>query len=261
MKVKILGIAGSVRHGNTDILVKECLSAAGELKDVETEFVSLPDYKIDGGCMACLKCYKTQNPLEKLCQYYKDDLNKILRKMLTADGFILGSPVYHYTVTWKFKCFIERWHPLSAANHILRNKAAGAVTVALARNFGQEHVLDYIVRAVLARDMIPVGTGVIWPEEGCSSPIGVAGVQGWPRQVTGKPDELTAVKQDVIALAGARILGKRVAEMAKVVKAGFTVVNPENKETFWPYGPASNEDLERAGDYHYKIRFEKNRRR
>jgi len=255
MKVKIMGIAGSLRKGNTDILVNECLRAARELKDVETEFVRLIDYKIDGGCVACYKCFKSADPLEKLCQAYRDDLNKILERMLTADGFIFGCPVYWGSLTWKMKEFIDRTHPIFAANRALRNKTAGAVTVALGRNAGQHHVIDILHRFIMFHDMIPIGASVVWPAEGCASPWGAEGVQGWPQAISStKPESLTAVKQDVLALAAARNLGKRVAEMTKVIKAGFTLVNPENGETEWPYGKLSEADLEKAGDVHYAYR-------
>jgi hypothetical protein len=59
------------------------------------------------------------------------------------------------------------------------------------------------------------------------------------------------VKQDKVALACARVLGKRVAEMAKVVKAGFTVVNQENNETEWPAGVLQKADLKKVGDVHF----------
>ena len=58
MKVKILGISGSPRKGNTDILVNECLNGAAEIKDVETEFLALSDYRLDGWCTACMACFK-----------------------------------------------------------------------------------------------------------------------------------------------------------------------------------------------------------
>lgn len=39
--IKIVGIAGSPRRGNTELLVKEALKAAESIGDVETEFISL----------------------------------------------------------------------------------------------------------------------------------------------------------------------------------------------------------------------------
>jgi len=256
MKIKIVGISGSMRKGNTDILVNECLEAARGLKDVETEFIRLIDYKIDGGCIACYKCFKAVDPLERLCQAFKDDMNEILRKMLTADGFIFGCPVYWGSLTWKMKEFIDRNHPLTAANRVLRNRPAGAVTVALGRNAGQHHVIDILPRFILFHDMIPIGASVVWPAEGCASPFGAEGVQGWPQAIgSTKPGSRTAVKQDLAAMAAARNLGKRVTEMAKVIKAGFTLVNPENGETEWPAGQLTDIDLERSGDIHYGYRI------
>ena len=58
VKVKILGISGSPRHGNTDILVKEALKAAEGLHEVDVEFISLADVKIDGGCKADYACWR-----------------------------------------------------------------------------------------------------------------------------------------------------------------------------------------------------------
>ena len=252
MRVKIIGIAGSVRKGNTDIMIQESLKAARELKDVETEFIRLIDYKIDGGCVACYKCFKAADPLEKFCQAYKDDLNKILEKMLTADGFIFGCPVYFGSLTWLMKCFIDRSHPVFAANRALRNKPAAALTVALGRNGGQHYVIDILHRFAMFHDMLVVGASVVWPAEGCASPWGAEGVQGWPQAIgSTKPESLTAVKQDLLALAACRNIGKRVAEMAKVIKAGFTLVNRENGETEWPAGRLTDEDLERSGDVHF----------
>ncbi|MBA7652970.1 NAD(P)H dehydrogenase (quinone) [subsurface metagenome] len=183
MKVKIIGIAGSVRKGNTDIMIQESLKAARELKDVETEFIRLIDYKIDGGCVACYKCFKAKNPLDKLCEAYDDDLNKILKKMLTADGFIFGCPVYFGSLTWLMKEFIDRSHPIFAANRGLRNKPAAALTVALGRNGGQGYVIDILHRFAMFHDMLIVGASVVWPAEGGASPWGADGVQGGPQGI------------------------------------------------------------------------------
>lgn len=75
MEVKILGISGSPRHGNTDIMVKETLKGAKSLGDVETEFISLSDYKIKSGCISCYKCRDTN--YDELCRGVKDDVNII----------------------------------------------------------------------------------------------------------------------------------------------------------------------------------------
>jgi transposase-like protein len=86
--------------------------------------------------------------------------------------------------------------------------------------------------------------------EGMASPWGVTGRQGLPDQIGSTTSgNREAVKQDKAAMACARLLGLRVAEMAKVIKAGFTLVNPENKETKWPAGLLTPEY--RTEDHHF----------
>ena len=255
MKVRIIGVSGSARKGNTDILVQECLKSAESLKDVETEFIRLMDYRIDGGCKACMTCFKKPS-WEKLCYAYNYELNLVLKKLVTGDGYIFGSPVYWGSWTAQFKMFVDRSHPFSPLGRPLRNKPAGAVTVALGSIAGQEYVLDEIIRWVMFHDMIPVGVRPTWPMEGMASIWGVAGRQGFPGQVDeGQPGDREAVRQDKAAMACARVLGLRVAEMAKVIKAGFTLVNPDNEETKWPAGLLTPED--RKDDHHYIIFKEK----
>jgi multimeric flavodoxin WrbA len=251
MRAKILGISGSQRDGNTNILVKECLKGAEEVKDVETEFIHLADYEIKGGCAACYACFKKPS-LERLCYYYDDELNDVLRRMLDVDGYIFGSPVYWGSLTPLFRMFSDRTHPLYTNNRAIRNRPAGSVTCALGRVAGQEHVIAALNRFIMFHDMIPIGNAVIWPAEGMSSIWGVAGRQGWPKAVGSTAEgNRMAVKQDKAAMACARILGVRVAEMSKVIKAGFEMVNPENGETVFPRGAVTAEQLKEAGDIHF----------
>jgi multimeric flavodoxin WrbA len=232
-KVKVLGIAGSPRHGNTDILVKEVLSGASELPNVETEFISLADKKILGGCKVDLACFKNPS-VDLLCKAYKDDVNDIVRKMIASDGIIVGSPVYWGTVTGQLKLLIDRTMPVEALGYLLRNKVGGAVAVATDRQGGQEGTLLDILKWFMIHDMIVVGVGAERPEKGVGSYWGVAGVRGYPYAMFG-PGSEQAVKQDVMAMAAAPLLGKRVAEVAKVVKNGFS--NLPRNETAWPAGP------------------------
>ena len=249
MRVKIIGVSGSPRKGNTNILINECLAAAETLKDVETEFIHLADYKIEGGCTHCMRCF-TEPSLEKLCRAYDDELNVVLKKLMEGDGFIFGSPVYWGSWSAQFKMFVDRTHPYSGPGRPLRNKPAGAVTVALASIGGQEHVIAEIIRFIIFHDMLPIGIRVSWPMEGMASPWGVTGRQGFPGQIGSTTrGNREAVKQDKAAIECAKLLGVRVAEMAKVIKAGFTLVNPENGETRWPAGLLTSEY--RQVDHHF----------
>lgn len=238
MKVKIIGLVGSARkRANTWVLVRECLAGARELRDVETELIELCDYRYKGWCTRCLECVTDPG---KFCHTYKDDHNKVLERVLTGDGFIFGAPVYIGSMTAQMKMFIDRCYCIGwQVGNPMRNRPFGAVTIGNARYGGQELTLTDLIHTFMAMDMIPV-TPMAHPEsKGMVGFYGVAAQCGFPdrdpRVTLGTaPNSLEAVKQDKAALATARTLGLRVAEMAKVIKAGFDIVNPENGETRWP---------------------------
>lgn len=105
MDVKILGIVGSKRKkGNTFCLVKEALNAA-EKEEIDTELIFLSDYSIKDcvGCEGCKDTYKC---------VINDDMQKIYKLLLEADGVVLGSPTYWYNITADMKAFIDRCYSL-----------------------------------------------------------------------------------------------------------------------------------------------------
>ena len=236
MRVKIIGISGSHRKGNTNVLIEECLKAARELKDVETEFIQPSDYDIAGGCTACDRCCYTPDP-EQPCRGYKDDFNKIVQKLRSGDGFILGSPVYIGGLTGQLKLFTDRLVQCSVGlGGAFRNKPFGAVAVGLCNAAGQEHAVAELTRIGMWLDMLPVPIVSGWPDAGLAGPWGVVARQGYPRAVYNFMGtiELEGVRQDEAAMGCCKILGRRVAELAKVIKLGFTLANPQNGETYYP---------------------------
>lgn len=102
---RIIAINASPRSGwNTDILVRE--AAAGAVSaGAEAEIIDL--YKIENftGCVSCFGC-KTQGHLGKCI--YRDGLAEVLEKIRTADGLILGSPVYLGDITCGLRALYER---------------------------------------------------------------------------------------------------------------------------------------------------------
>jgi len=236
MKIKLLGLSGSPRHGNTDIMVQEALSAAQKLKEVETDFISLADCKIEGGCTSTYHCAAT--PLNKFCVDYRDDVNMILDKILQADGLIVGVPIYWGGVTAQMKCVMDRSMCVEFKGFPYRNKAAGALTVGFTRNGGHEPTLTQLHRWFMMHDMLPVGIGPERGKDGISCYWGPCGLQGFPRSVKLSEDKegsLEAVKQDLVALKDCRLLAKRVVELARVVKLGFE--NLPAEDLMWaPYG-------------------------
>lgn len=102
---KIIAINGSPRSGwNTDILVREAAAGAASA-GAEVEVIDL--YKLENfsGCVSCFGC-KTEAHLGKCT--YQDGLADVLEKIGTADGLILGSPVYLGDITAGLRALYER---------------------------------------------------------------------------------------------------------------------------------------------------------
>jgi multimeric flavodoxin WrbA len=125
MMIKVLGIIGSPRKdGNTDIMVTEALKTASE-NGAETEKTYLSDLDLKP-CDGCKTCFETGEC--HIC----DDLMTIYRQVKSADGLILGCPVYFHHVTAQMKLFIDRagYLNLARGRTDFKNKVAGVVVVA-----------------------------------------------------------------------------------------------------------------------------------
>jgi multimeric flavodoxin WrbA len=102
--LKILGICGSPRKGNTEWLMRKLMETTKK-RSAETELITLKDRDIKM-CDGCLACEKTN-----AC-HIKDDMQRIYDKMLSADGIVLGSPDYMDAPTASAMNFIHRMYPL-----------------------------------------------------------------------------------------------------------------------------------------------------
>ncbi len=166
-RVKILGISGSARHASTEWGVKLALSAAETMGYVDTEFVSLGNYKMVP-CTGCMKCFGWQHPADAKtpwCYDAEDDSGIIMGKMMDADGLIIGTPVYTLGMTGLMRVLLEKSHqfgPMSFTKFagMLRNKPVGAITVGGVDIAGQEAVAGDIWIWAIGLGILPVGT---WP--------------------------------------------------------------------------------------------------
>lgn len=103
--MKLLAINGSRRKkGNTNGLIHSLLAPADK-SDIETEILFLGDYNI-GACTGCEGC---RNSWECVIN---DDFAQIVKKIDDADGIVLASPTYWYSVTSDMKRFIDRCYSL-----------------------------------------------------------------------------------------------------------------------------------------------------
>lgn len=234
-KVKIFGCAWSPRHGNTEIQVQEALKAAEELPGVTTSYFSIAGKRMES-CAACYRCFKEPRMVNPCPAYEKvkgDAFNEIVAMMLEADGIIFGCPVYWMSVTAQLKAFMDRSMSVEANGYPFRNKVIGCATVAFDRNGGHEHTIRTMLNWSMMHDMLPVTMGPERPPKGIGGYLGAMAAQGFPYPVpSGAPNGTYAIREDEIGMFATRNLGRRVAEMTKIVKAGFNVMG--EGETYWP---------------------------
>lgn len=148
--MKVLGVVCSPRKGgNTEILVREALEAARE-GGSETELFLIADNNI-APCDGCTSCEKTG-----ACKI-DDDMQKLYRQLESADGLILGTPVYFYTLNAQAKAIMDRTYAL-AVGRKLRGKVAAAIVAVGKMGAGQ--ALSTLYQFFVAHRMLIAGGGV-----------------------------------------------------------------------------------------------------
>ena len=184
--MKVLGIICSSRKGgNTEILVKEALDGAKET-GANVELLKISEMKITP-CDGCTTCHQSGE-----CRI-KDDMQKVYKKILAADGIILGSPVYFWTISGQAKTLMDRTYALRYPHHKLENKVGGAIVVAGRR--GCMSALSVINNFFLGHDMLVAGLGI-----------------------AGYGTEKGEVRKDEHAMKSARSLGKQVTQLIKAIQ-------------------------------------------
>lgn len=188
MTVKVLAINGSPRkNGNTQLMLD---SAAAEMRaaEIDVEQISLVGLDIRP-CNGCERCNK--KPWD--CPI-KDDVTKVLRKMVAADGILMGSPVYCGGVTAQLKALMDR-SVIVYQGMELKNKVGGALCCGGGQHGGQELTILQMAAFLTMQDVI------------------VANCTGGLFGAMGVGNERGEVKNDPEGLNSARSLGKRMAEL------------------------------------------------
>ena len=124
--MKVIAFNGSPHQNGT--VYKGIVTVTEELEKegIEVEIIHVGNQVIRG-CIACGKCHTL-----KLCVFTDDIVKPSFDKINSADGIILGSPVYYGGIAGAFKCFLDR---LFFSRPNLRYKVAGTV-VSLRRSGG-----------------------------------------------------------------------------------------------------------------------------
>jgi len=107
--MKLVGVCGSPRKGNTEWMLRKLLEAASKA-GAETELILLREKDIKG-CDGCLSCEAGGKERKGVCKL-RDDMQQIYPKLLEADGLAFGTPVYFEMLSGLLKNFLDRTCPI-----------------------------------------------------------------------------------------------------------------------------------------------------
>lgn len=216
-RINVLGICGSPRYpSNSAFLLEEALSAA---RDVDPERIETEFYSIKGKKFApCYSCFDRCRELKGGCTV-KDDFQELQGKWYLADAIIYSVPIYHMSYPAQLKCFVDRlgntfgqaYKPPSKAL-----KAIGAIAQGTHLFSGQEESLMDIIKHTMLMGCIPVA-GDPWEA--------YLGAGGTTHSSIGKDAIRRLYAEEecdaVTAVTASRSVGRRVAEMALILRAGL----------------------------------------
>jgi len=181
----VLLINGSPRkNGRTVQYLKEVIKGIKKEK-AKYQLLHLIDFKI----LPCLGCYSV---FPKNCTFpckQKDDMEKIYPLLLKANGIVLGSPSYWFSVSGLAKNFIDRLTCLENNGYLLEEKVFAAISTA--QESGGDEVSHYLIS--------------VFNEMGCIIPPFASPFFDETGKGTWQKKEL-------------EILGRNIVRLAKVIK-------------------------------------------
>jgi len=153
--IKILGISGSPRNMATDFLVQEALQITKQKYGAKTDYFSSKGKKLNF-CIHCDFCVRTKEGC-----VHKDDISaELYDKMIWADAWIIGTPVYQGTVSAQTKTIMDRCRAIVARDQkIFLNKVGMGIADGGDRIGGQEPAIQTILNFYVINEMIPIGGG------------------------------------------------------------------------------------------------------
>ena len=145
--MKVVGVVGSKKGGNTEILTRIALEEIRK-KGLETELISLANKNISP-CDGCRSCVETGK-----C-HFKDDFQSVFRKMKKADGIILASPVYYSAASPQMVSLISRFYSTRGGNPF-KHKVGGPIVVG--RRAGHNFTFAQLMFFFMIWEMIVPGS-------------------------------------------------------------------------------------------------------
>jgi multimeric flavodoxin WrbA len=172
-RIRLFGICGSPRAAATDYAVREALRYAKDEYGAETEYFSVAGKKLNF-CTHCDHCVRTKEGC-----IFKDDMEEVYEKMIWADAFIIGSPVYQGNVTGQLKTLLDRTRAILAKKiDVLGGKLGAGIAIGGDRVGGQEPTLHTIHDFYVINGVFSVGGGAFGANLGATFWSKDRGVQG-----------------------------------------------------------------------------------
>lgn len=196
--MNVLLINGSPRgKGNTWIALSEVASAL-EADGIQTEILSIGAKAVQG-CIACNQCAELGR-----CVFQDALYNAVFEKLATADGLVIGTPVYYAGPNGSLCALLDR--VFYSASHLLEYKPGASVAVC--RRGGASTAFDRLNKYFTISHM-PIVSSQYW------------------NMVYGRaPGEAS---QDAEGLQTMRTLGRNMAWTIKSLKAAALPI-PEPEE-------------------------------
>lgn len=136
--MKVIAINGSPKaEGNTYQAIKIVCDEL-EKNEISTEIIHIGNKTIRG-CISCGACRINKN---ERC-VIDDEVNEVIQKIKTADGIIIGSPVYYSSIAGTMKSFLDRTFYVAGGNDGLFRHKVGASVVAVRRS-GEIATFDHL---------------------------------------------------------------------------------------------------------------------
>ena len=218
--IKVLGICGSPRIGNSQFLLDKALDSAGQVSEEVQITMDTIRGKQYAGCVMCQACMKDGECV------IKDDFQELRDKWIKADVVIYSVPVYHMSMPAQLKAFIDRLgnslfgrykdvFPPGKETLPRSLKVIGTIAQGTHVFSGQEHTITDMINHALIMGCVPV-TGDMWEA--------YIGAGGWTNTRPERNAMETLVAENdpdaLVAVRASRSIGKRAVEMAMLLKAG-----------------------------------------
>jgi multimeric flavodoxin WrbA len=132
----VTAFVGAPRRKHTHAAVSQFLENLESLGGVQTEIVTLSDYRIET-CRGCKACFDKG---EELCPL-ADDRDVLIKKMSASDGVVFATPTYSFQVSAGMKIFLDR---VGFVFHRPRFFGKAFSSVVVQGIYGGGKVVDYL---------------------------------------------------------------------------------------------------------------------